>query len=123
MKKISKKGQVSRTVILFGVLIFYSVMFVFYGLYGATMTQYNNADDNAPNYLSGDYTGSLDNNNATAWSSTGQQKAGLGQLTKYVVTGFKETPLWLNIIFFVPLGILVAYLILASFIPTINAGG
>lgn len=119
----SKKGQASRTLILFGVLIFYCVMFVFYTAYGSTVNQLQSTNTNQPNYISQDYTGSVNTGNGTSMYSTGQEKSGLSQITKYVVTGFKESPTWLNIIVFLPLGILVGYLILVAFTPTINAGG
>jgi hypothetical protein len=117
---INKKGQISRVVFIFCIIIFYSTMFVFYSAYGSTKAKLQQQNIIYPDgsIASGGQTNLL-NSSASSNTNTGMS---IGQFGKYVVTGFKESPLWLNIIFFIPLVSLFAYLIFVAFAPFIDAG-
>jgi hypothetical protein len=113
--------------LIFCIIIFYSAMFVFYGAYGKTKYDLEHQTITYPDgQINGigtvSTTGSVFGADATLSNKASDQGTGILQFGKYVVTGFSESPLWLNIIFFVPLAGLLAYLLFVAFVPFVDAG-
>lgn len=142
----SKKGQVSRSVIILSLALFYAVLFVFYYyigqsalVYGSTWGNWysiNNANDNAKineclKYTtdgSGSSTASaicLKLKGVSAGISvneTTHEVESIQGFRAYIPAGISIVPWWLNTILFLPLAAFFIYLLLVGFIPTIDAG-
>jgi len=104
--------------------MFYVVLGYLYGLYGETVSIYQTNTYTGQNFnLASDYASYQDTNTTTSWTSNAEGKSGIIQMSKNVLIGFQEAPLWINLIVLGTFSVFIGYLIVSAFIPTINAGG
>ena len=91
----------SKALLFFFIIMFYAILTVFMGFYGSMII------DTEAYY------------NITVYD-TGN-KVGL-PLIDNVVTGLNGVPSWVNIILFIPLLTLLLYILITSFVPTLDGG-
>lgn len=106
----NKRGMVSRTIILVSLVVFSIFVNLFYTAYRNTQIDIDSG------YVNPD-TGIK----TTDISHTSSNNVGLGEFFLQFVIGFKEAPLWLNVVFLL-INYLAVFLLITAFLPLTNAG-
>jgi hypothetical protein len=105
------ESMASKTTILAIMIFFYAAVIFFVGLYGYNL------------YETSPMIGSaLENSGTKDFKLFGLIKIPAGELLGYVLIGFSQLG-WLNALLFTPLLLIGGWIIVSSFVPTINAGG
>ena len=101
----NKKGEVTRPMMILFIIVFYSVLSVIYSVYGSSITSYTeNIITTEEEIIAEEY------------DETEKSKSGFISFVKNIGIAFKQTPLWLNIIFFIPLSVFFGYLLIVAWV-------
>jgi hypothetical protein len=145
---MNKKGQVSRTVILFSMILFYVCLFVFLQFFGSYVVKYQIDGYTNPYTSSGLKPGEQCPGSSSVPSGVPEPGStiygvpcmsipdsmstinvttygGLNSFHLYFIDGLvfiNKEAWWLNVILFAPLFAFTIYLLIVAFIPTINPG-
>ena len=115
--------SLTKTGVLLSVIVFYALIFVGLSFYGSTLDNYGLIEDDATIV-------DTENPYANIITEDDIDSGTAKTINKFpafkdvsIVKAIVDLPGWLNAIIFTPLFVILLWVILTSFIPTLNGGG